>query len=154
MFVISAVHVDFGPSVAAVASQVVRQLFLKFGRFLVGENVFRSDGAGTLKRRTGGIVPNSLQVRIAPRRTCADSRVFAAAVLALSRRLALTTEVWGAWHTAGAQPSTATATARIPLEAREIEIHLTPPFVAYLRCLLKRPYNSSSVNGTHLNSNN
>ena len=44
----------------------MRQLLLEFARFLIGENIFRSDGAGTLKRSTGGIVPNSLQVRIAP----------------------------------------------------------------------------------------
>src|ERR1700692_660377 len=66
MFVVSAVDIGVGPSVAAVTTQVMGQLLLELARFLIGENIFRSDGAGTLKRSTGGIVPNSLQVRIAP----------------------------------------------------------------------------------------
>ena len=67
MIVVCAGYVGFGPSVAAVAGQVMRLLLLEFGRFLIRENIFRSDGAGALQRRTGRIVPDSLQIRIAPR---------------------------------------------------------------------------------------
>jgi hypothetical protein len=36
---------------------VVRQFFLEFA----GETIFRSGAAGTVKKSTGGIVPDSLQ---------------------------------------------------------------------------------------------
>src|SRR4030095_4556900 len=46
--------------------EVERQRLLRFVGLLVAEDVLFADGGRSLQRRAGGVVPDTLQIRIAP----------------------------------------------------------------------------------------
>ena len=68
VLVVSAIDIGVGAAIAAIAAQVVRELRLKFLGFFVAESLLGSDTARPLQRRARGVIPYSLQIRIAPRR--------------------------------------------------------------------------------------
>ena len=108
VLVVCAVDVGFGPPVAAVAAQVVRQLSWNSAASSSRQNVFRANSAGPLQRRAGGIVPHSLQVRIAPRRMRHARSSSAAAVVFAA--------IFECWLVTGGRRTI--PTARIPIEIK------------------------------------
>jgi hypothetical protein len=74
VLVVRPVDVGVIAPVAPIAAQVVGEGRLKVGRLLVAQDVLAGDIARALQRRARGVVPDALQVRIAPRR--ARRRVF------------------------------------------------------------------------------
>src|SRR5207249_7326240 len=66
---------DLGPSIASIARQIEGELLLELVGLLVREHIFAGASAGALKRRARRVVPDALQIRIAPRRTSGRPRL-------------------------------------------------------------------------------
>src|SRR5690242_11840785 len=69
MFVVRSSDVRLSRPIAAIAGEFIGELLLKLAGFLIVQDAFRSDSIRPLQRCTCGVVPNTLQIRITPRRT-------------------------------------------------------------------------------------
>ncbi len=69
VFVVGSSDVGLGAAIPAISAQFICELLLKLAGFLIVQDTFPSGSIRPLQWSTCGVVPNTLQIRITPRRT-------------------------------------------------------------------------------------